>query len=536
VADVPAAHRCRCILRGMSPGSDVESLRLVELLGAISLATDLGTGQPLGHGLRTSVLATALAQELGLNRAAVAGVQRVALLRFLGCTADSAETARMTGGDDLAFLSGMAPVAMGSRPEGGRRLIQLVGADRPAPQRAALMARALGDPGAARRSLSAHCEVAAMLARRLGVGPEVTEALAHAYERWDGRGFPEGLRGDAIPLAVRVSTVARDADLFWRAGSAEMAELLRARRGRAYDPAVVDACLAIGPEVLPRLDGMDPWEPMLAADEGSDVIPVPRLDETLTALADFADLKSPWTRGHSRRVATLAAAAASEVGMAGEEATRLRRAALVHDLGRVGVPNGIWDRPGALGVVDRERVRMHPYLTEVTVSCCPALSGLGRLAGAHHERLDGSGYHRGARELGTAERLLAVADLVAAMGEPRPYRPPATPSTVADAVREEVAGGRLDATAADAVLAALGQGVPPVGPGRRAVWPAGLSGREVEVLRLIARGRTNREVAADLYLSPKTVGRHVENLYTKIGVRSRAAAAVFAMEHHLLDP
>ena len=219
--------------------------------------------------------------------------------------------------------------------------------------------------------------------------------------------------------------------------------------------------------------------------------------------------------------------------MTAQDVTRLRRAALVHDLGRVGVPNGIWDRAGVLGVADRERVRMHPYLTESTLACCPALADLGRLGGSHHERLDGSGYHRGTRDLGPPERLLAAADVVAAMGEQRPHRPAATPAQISDAIRAEVEAGRLDRAAADAVLAAAGQ---PAAPSRRAAWPAGLSDREVEVLCLIARGRTNKQVAASLHLSAKTVGRHVENLYAKIGANSRAAAAVFAMEHRLLGP
>jgi HD-GYP domain-containing protein (c-di-GMP phosphodiesterase class II) len=231
-------------------------------------------------------------------------------------------------------------------------------------------------------------------------------------------------------------------------------------------------------------------------------------------------------------VAELAVAAAQAAGLAASEVTRLRRAALLHDLGRVGVPNGIWDRAGTLGIADWEKVRMHPFLTESTLACCPALADLGRLAGAHHERLDGSGYHRGTKDLGVAEKLLAVADVVAAMGADRPHRPVATPAQVSDAIRAEVNAGRLDRTAADAVLAASGQAGRHA---RRGSWPAGLSDREVEVLRLIARGKTNKEVAADLTVSVKTVGRHVENLYTKIGVSSRAAAAVFAMEHRLLD-
>jgi HD-GYP domain-containing protein (c-di-GMP phosphodiesterase class II) len=308
--------------------------------------------------------------------------------------------------------------------------------------------------------------------------------------------------------------------------------MLAARRGRAHDPAVGDAVRAVAPAVLADLDTGDAWAALLAAVDGDDRIPPDRLDTALTALADCADLKSPWTRGHSRRVAALAGTAAGIAGLPSGQADRLRRAGLVHDLGRVGVPNGVWDRPGPLGVAERQRMRIHPYLTESVLACCPALAGLGRLAGAHHERTDGSGYHRGTRDLDQAARILAAADVVAALGEPRPHRPARPAAAVADAVAEEVRSGRLDGAAVAAVLAAAGQPV----RSRRAAWPAGLTDREVEVLRLIARGRTNREVASALRLSVKTVGRHVENVYAKAGVRTRAGAALFAAEHRLLEP
>lgn len=515
----------------MSSMSPTAGVRLVELLGAVSLATDLGTGQPHGHGVRTSVLAAALGRYLGLDAEATVDVQRVALLRFLGCTSEASDTAHLAGGDDIGFMAAMAPANMGTKPEMIRGLVSAVGAGGPAWRRAKLTARALSQPGGAKRSLSAHCEVAAMLAERLGTGAAVREALAHAYERWDGAGFPDGLAGEAVPIAVRVAVVARDADLLWRHGLAEMTEVLRARRGHAYDPTVVDACLAAGSQVLSELDRSDPWEMMLAADGGTERIGGSGLDLALSAVGDFADLKSFSTRGHSARVAGLVAAASRDIRLAPEEVDRLRLAALVHDLGQVGVPAGIWDRPGPLGVAAWERVRLHPYLTERVLACCPALSDLGQLAGAHHERLDGSGYHRGTRDLDPAARLLAAADVVAAMGEDRPNRPALTAAQITAQVAIEVTAGRIDKAAADAVLAAAGH--PPTAPVRDAA-PAGLTDREVEVLCLIARGRTNKEVAANLHLSAKTVGRHVENLYAKIGVNSRAAAAVFAMEHHLL--
>ncbi len=434
-------------------------LRLVELLGAISLATDLGTGQPHGHGLRTAVLAVALGRELGLDDDAVADVQRVALLRFLGCTGEASDAARMAGGDDVAFMAAMAPAAMGAKPEMLRGLVGAVGQGRPLRQRARARRGGAVRPGRRERSLSAHCEVAAMLAERLATGPRVKEALAHGYERWDGAGFPDGLAAEAVPVAVtHDAVVARDADLSWRHGPAEMVSLLRGRRGRAYDPAVVDACLGVGERVLGDLDHTDPWEKVLDADPATEVIGGSGIDQALAAVGDFADLKSVWTRGHSTRVADLAADAGRTAGMTGGDVDRLRRAALVHDLGRVGVPSGIWDRPGPLGVADWERVRLHPYLTERTLTCCPALADLGRLARAHHERL---------RRLRLPPRraqprprrpgsLWAAADVVAAMSEERPHRPVATPATITDTLRHGGERGRLDRAACDAVLAAAG--------------------------------------------------------------------------------
>jgi DNA-binding CsgD family transcriptional regulator len=326
--------------------------------------------------------------------------------------------------------------------------------------------------------------------------------------------------------------VAGDADLWWRHGPRELAEVLLARRGRAYDPNMVDACSSVAPRLLAQLDQGDVWEAMLSADPSEDALEDAGLDRALSAIADFADLKSPWTRGHSPRVADAAAAAADALGLGAEAVAQVRRAALVHDLGRVGVPNGIWDRAAPLGIVEWERVRMHPYLTESTLAYCQTLADLGRLAGAHHERRDGSGYHRGRSDMTLPEGILAAADAIVAMSEDRPHRPALSKSQIAATVQAEISAGRFERSVADAVLSAAGH---EAAPARRASWPAGLSDREVEVLCLVARGRTNKEVAASLYLSIKTVGRHIEKIYNKISVNSRAAAAVFAMEHRLLD-
>lgn len=500
---------------------------------AVSLATDLGTGQPMGHTLRTCYLSVALAGELGCTADEIRTVLQVSLLRFLGCTADATETAVLSGGDERAFMAAMATGLMGSGRESMTAFVRAVGAGQPPLARALLLARGFADRSGAARSLTSHCEVAALLARRLRLDDAVVESLGHGYERWDGKGYPAGLRGDTIPLAVRIASVARDADLFIRLG-VDPVVWLRGRAGYAYDPAVVDAFVRSGPAAVAAYDAGDGWNTVLDCEPHQHVmIEHSRTDQVLQVIADFGDLKSPWTRGHSPAVADLAEAASAQMGFDSENQRTLRQAGLVHDIGRVGVENGIWDKPGPLTTEEWERVRLHPYFTQRVLSRCSALAPLAELASTHHERLDGSGYHRqmAGAQLPMAARILAASDVFVALCSDRPHRPSLTHSEAADLLEREVGAGRLDADAVTCVLSAVG--VKQADP--RRILPAGLTEREVEVLQLIARGRTNRDVADQLYISPKTVGRHIENIYNKIGVSTRAGAAIFAMEHRLLD-
>ena len=500
---------------------------------ALSLAMDLGTGQPMEHGLRTCWLSLAAAEHLGLDAAARSCVYYVALLRFLGCTSDAAETAVAAGGDDLAFNAAMAPILMAQPFEATGHFVRHLAEDLPLHQRLGRIARALADPGMSRRSLAQHCEVGARLAERVGLGEAVCEALAHAYERWDGKGHPDGLAGEDVPVAVRIVTVARDAELWARqAGWPTAVEVLTRRRGHGYDPAVVDVVV----------DGADRWLADIVDDPCAMVLdaepePVARIDESsldavLAAVADFTDIKSPWLRGHSSGVAGLVAPAAAAAGLSHADGALLRRAALVHDVGRVGVPNGIWDRPGRLSAEQQERVRLHPYLSDRVLRRCGLLVPFADLAACHHERADGSGYHRGVsgEQLDVSARLLAAADVYHAMTEERPYRSALSGSDAASQLLGEVEAGRFGRAEVEAVLQAAGH----ISGAVRVTYPAGLTEREVEVLRLIARGYANKQVASTLGISVKTVGRHIEHVYAKSGVNTRAGATLFAMEHGLL--
>jgi HD-GYP domain-containing protein (c-di-GMP phosphodiesterase class II) len=514
---------------------EARSGRVAELTIALSLATDLGTGQPLERGLRTCWLSLAAAEALGLDGPARSSVYYMALLRFLGCTSDAWEVAVLAGGDDVAFNAVMGPMLNAASGEAMRFFVRHLAEELPLHRRVGRIVRALADPGQERRSLSGHCEVASRLAVRLGLPEGVVHALAHAYERWDGKGYPDGLAGEDVPVAIRVVAVARDVDMWCQqAGWAATSEVLASRRGRAYDPAVVDVFTADGRRWLEGV-GDDPCAAVLEA-EPSPVLTVGAdgLEAALAAVADFADMKSPWFLGHSTRVADLAAAAAEAAGLSAGDAATLRQAGLVHDVGRVGVPSGIWDRPGPLSAEQWERVRLHPYLSERVLGRCALLAPYARLAGRHHERADASGYYcgLGGDQLSVADQLLAAADAYCAMGEDRPYRPAVTPAEAASALCDKVDAGRLRKAAVDAVLAAAGYAARPP----RVARPAGLTEREVEVLRLIARGRADKQVANALGISPKTVGHHVEHIYAKAGVTTRAGATLFAMEHGLLSP
>jgi DNA-binding CsgD family transcriptional regulator len=328
--------------------------------------------------------------------------------------------------------------------------------------------------------------------------------------------------------------VARDYSLFLSAAGADDARtVLEQRAGAAYDPRLAELAVRHFDDVCAELDDSRMWEHALESE------PFPQLtlsgeeiDAGFSAFAALTGLKSPWFREHSTGVAELAEAAAWRVGLPADTVAFLRRAALAADLGRVGVSNAVWEKPAALGFGDWERARLHTHFTERAFAQSAALAPIGLLAGSHHERLDGAGYHRGLRgpALDKAARILAAADCYTAMRAARPYRPALEPEVAEAELRREVDEGRLDAEAVDAVLGAAGHRVPK----RASELPAGLTRRELEVLLALVLGHSNQAIADELGISAKTVGHHVERVYRKAGVRSRAAATVWAFEHDLV--
>jgi HD-GYP domain-containing protein (c-di-GMP phosphodiesterase class II)/DNA-binding CsgD family transcriptional regulator len=512
-------------------------IRLAELLASLSLATDLGTAFPLEKALRNALLAVGIASRLGVSADALSDIYYMAMLRFVGCSAFAHELAAAFGGDDNAFHSTYEPVDL-SRPGDivSTTLRHLATSASPHERVAAVLRFLVSGRQFAARMQAADCEAADRLAVRLDLSSGVRRGLAHVWTRWDGRGAPE-VAGEDIALPARISLVANLAEIFHRLGGREAAvAVCIQRRGGDLDPGAVDAFLEAPDDLLTPLEEESVWDLALEAEpEPHRLVRASRLDDLAHAFADFADLKSPYTLGHSSGVARLVEAAARLVGLDERDVTTCRRAALLHDLGRVSVPNSIWDKAGRLTAAEWERVRLHPYFTERVLSPSAPLREVARLAGLHHERRDGSGYHRGtaASGLSVAARILSAADAYHAMTETRPHRPALSAAAAASQLHAEVASGRLDAEAVRAVLEAAGQHVRRPSP---LPWPAGLSEREVQVLRLVARGLTDKEIGKKLVISTATAHHHVRHIYDKIGVSTRAGAALFAMEHDLVQP
>jgi HD-GYP domain-containing protein (c-di-GMP phosphodiesterase class II) len=498
----------------------------VEVVAALCLATDLGMGFPLEHGLHTTLIAMRLAERLGVDRATSSQTYYASLLCHAGCTTDAHVAAEIFGGSLTTHFN---PVMYGSGREALLGLLRaLPEPGRAAPVRAFQVARSLPRMAREQRTeIAASCEVAGMLAGGVGVPRTAADLLGYLTERWDGRGPLERAKGEQIPLPMRIVHVATDAALQRVLGGADRAaRLVRERAGSAFDPAVA-ACLADhADEVL--ADAESAWQETLDREPHPPlVLSGEAVDRALAAMGNFADLISPYLAGHSAGVAELAAAAGRRCGI---DVTTLRRAGLVHDLGRVAISARVWQKPGPLTADEREQVRLHAYHTERVLSRSPFLSALCPIAGAHHERLDGSGYHRGASgaELTLPARVLAAVDAYHAMTEPRPHRAALGPEPATDALACEVRAGRLDADAVTATVEAAGQRAP------RLERPAGLTQREAEVVAMLARGLQTKQVAGTLGISVKTADRHVQNAYRKMGVSSRAAATLFAMEHGLV--
>ena len=524
-------HRPR--LRGVTTQSEPGSVRLAELVAMLSLGADLGLGQPMAHCIRRTAIALRLADTLGLDDRDRATTYYLGLMMNVYCHADAAEQAAWFG-DDISFKEqGYGTLGMNTAQVIAFFLRRIGSGDTGIERARRLAMFPVGGYREMNAFMNTHTLLASEFAGRIGLDETAQAAMRQAYAQWDGKGQPSGLAGEAIALPARIVPVADVAEVFGRTrGLAAARAVVRKHRGGIFDPAIADAFDEQAAVLVDDLDDEATWVAVIDHQPWLDRrVAGAELDDVLEAMADLVDMKAPHMAGHSRGVASLAAEAGRLAGLPSAAIVTLRRAGLVHDFGRLGVSNTIWDKTAALTEADRERVRLHPYLTDRMLARVPALGASREIAARHHERLDGSGYPSGllAGSLSLADRLLAAADAYHAMTEPRPYRPALEPDRASEALRAEATAGRLDGEAIGLVLRAAGQRAPALRE-----WPAGLTAREVEVLGLLARGHSNREIATMLTVTPKTISNHVEHIYAKIDVSSRASATLFATQHGLV--
>lgn len=518
-------------------------MRLAELLGTLSIAADTGMGMPPDHGIRCASLAARLGELGGLTPQQRQEAFYLSLMRFVGCTADS-DIASDVMGDEVRVRGALHGVDWVSPFEFLPGVARALGAGKNLRGAVALV-RALAKMPRLMNGARSHCEVGDRLAGEIGFDASFRAALLQSFERWDGRGWPAKTAGNTIALSMRVTQVAEALEIGEHTRPEDPTWLLRKRSGTALDPDLVRQALEQKAELCRVLQVNSPWQTLLDSEPAEPWFATEeQVDRVLSAMADFADLKSNYTRGHSRAVAELAAATALRLGLAHQTALLARRAGLLHDIGRVVVSAGIWDKPARLTDAERESVRLHTYAGERILARSRALATISEVAVSAHERVDGSGYHR--RVAGdacvAAARVLAAADVYCALTEQRPQRAAFTPRVAAQMLEEMATRRALCPDAVAAVLQVTGQ-APPT-PNRQGSTATNsesaathskaadvLTQREVEVLALVTRGMTNKEIASALQISVKTAGRHLENVFAKLGVTTRSAAAVWAMQN-----
>jgi HD-GYP domain-containing protein (c-di-GMP phosphodiesterase class II) len=485
------------------------------------------------------VLAMRFAEVAGLDDNMRRKVYHQALLRYIGCNADTHLLAAAWG-DEITLRRELHYIDIGNKAEFAEIFVRAITrkfAGVSPEELAKAVERGLAEgPQVNIPILSGHCEVAQRIAERIGLPEDIRENLGQIYERWDGKGLPRGLSGEAVKLPVRLVTLAQDAialsDLHgFETVRAKIAE----RAGGGYERELTEPFLAHCEQLMAELDRPVDWEAILSIEP----LPHAMLDETdceeaYLAIADMIDMRMPFTFGHSRAVAALAEAAGKRIGLPAADIRAVRWAAYTHDIGELAIPVSTWMRAGALTERETDAARLHPYYGERALS---PLGGDGKAVAAlvlrHHERLDGSGYHRYAKasDLSPAARILAAAEAFQTAREATPHRPGLSDAAAASKLRSAVREGKLCPDAVEAVLASAGQ------PARRdsAERLSGLTPREIEVLRLIAAGHTAKEAARQLEIAPKTADNHIQSLYSKIGVTTRAAAALYALERGIVQ-
>jgi HD-GYP domain-containing protein (c-di-GMP phosphodiesterase class II) len=438
--------------------ADSPEIALSELIGALSSALDIAEGEPQGHAARSCLIGMRVAGQIGLDDSARSDLFYALLLKDAGCSANSAHMAALFGADDQVAKRTSKLVDWARPLSAFVWSLRTVAPDGSLIDRTDRL-RAIRAEGHVTRSLMrARCYRGAEIAEKLGFSQATAEAIRGLDEHWDGHGQPEGTKGTEIPLAARIMCLAQTVEVFHASRGVDIAYRVAAKRsGQWFDPELVGALGSFRADQgfwdslrTPDVSQIEPPDRVLTADES-------RLDLIAEGFAAVIDAKSPWTHEHCDRVCAIATGIGGLLGFDEAEVRELRRASLLHDIGKLSISNRILDKPGPLTEAERTKFEEHPLLTEQILSRVPSFDGLATLASAHHERLDGHGYPRGLAgdELTMSMRVLAVADVYEALVSERPYRPAFTTEVALDLMGKDVPA-RLDADAFAALRKLLG--------------------------------------------------------------------------------
>ncbi len=449
-----------------STASGAASASLAEILGAFSYALDMTEGQPAGHSLRACWIGTAVARAAGLQGQALRDLYYAVLLKDLGCSSNAARVADLFLGDDRQLKHGFKLI--GPDALDFLRFIEAeVGRDAAADARDAAIGNLTANAGPILTGfIDTRCTQGATIARRLRFSDDVADGIANLDEHWDGGGMPHGRTGAAIPLIARIALLAQVADVFYMIGGGDAARAeVAARRGTWLDPMLVDLFLECSaapafwtglaaPDLEYRLFALEPGAMTVAVDDDY-------LDDIAFAFGHVIDAKSPYTNGHSERVALYTARIAGRLGFDAAGTRTLRRAAVLHDVGKLGVSNRILDKPGRLDADEWAAMRDHAALSTSILARIGVMADMAMIAGAHHERLDGTGYPLGldARGISLETRIITVADIFDALTADRPYRA-AMPIDRALAIMHDECGRAIDRDVLDALEQVLATGLP----------------------------------------------------------------------------
>jgi HD-GYP domain-containing protein (c-di-GMP phosphodiesterase class II) len=471
------------------PNTFTPTIPVLDAVLALAFVGDLSMGQPTDHSPRTAGLAARLAATSGGSEADCDAAYCVALLRWSGCTANAAGFEQLFGDDVGGRQAMLAAPQPGFSPETQREIQPLA---------------------------QIHCEVSGDIAAMLKLPARVEAGLRNIFETYNGKGEPGLLQHPHIPPVVYHVALAGDLEIFSRVHGIDAALDYIERRSQVKYPAELVALVQ-----------RHAREWLALPEDGHALAPASQEQIALTLVADVIELKLPWLAGYARQVAQLAQAAAALQGMPEAQQQQLYGAALMHGIGRVALPNKLWNQAAPLKESDWEQIRLAPYWTSRAAQRVRSLTPEMTLASHAYERVDGSGYFRSLQQdtITASQRTLAAAIACVALRSPRPWRAAFAAGEADATLRRQAAEGKFDPAAVEAVLAAANSEALPV-----QARPAGLlTERETDVLRRISLGESNKEAARSLELSPSTVRTHVENIFRKLECSTRAAATLKAL-------